>query len=212
MDLESYTAPARQDFDVRPNASQIAAAAKRARATLEADAPPTPRPAATKEQLLLAVAAAVVIVLSLIGMTYQLAGAPKPIATPQPTPRATEPAPAVGPGELRVLSAPPTAAPATPAPTATPQPTEQPTAAPVPAQMAQMAQMAQTGRGLGEQGAEPASEAQLTYLEVVAEQAPHCVRSCDGQPGPSGGDWVAVPTINVVQADVIRLQAPHKVR
>lgn len=198
MDLESYTAPARQDFDPRPNASQIAAAAKRARAALEADAPPTPRPAATKEQLLLALAAAVVIVLSLIGMTYQLAGAPKPIATPQPA------------EELHALSAPPTAR---PAPTSAPKPTIVPSRTPVlvaPLLVAPVQpEQPMTGRGLGEP---PAAEVAPTYLEAVAEQAPHCVRSCDGQPGPNGGDWVAVPTISAEQAEVIRRQIPHEVR
>ena len=73
---------------------------------------------------------------------------------------------------------------------------------------------AQTGRGLGvvEQPA-PVVEAQPpTYLEVVAEQAPHCIRDCDGQPGPSGGEWVAVPTLAPEQLRVVADQVPHKVR
>lgn len=64
------------------------------------------------------------------------------------------------------------------------------------------------GRGLSDAPAVPVAP---SYLENVGAQAPHSPRG-DGQAGPSGGEWVAVPTVNPVQADVIRLQAPHKVR
>jgi hypothetical protein len=65
----------------------------------------------------------------------------------------------------------------------------------------------QTGRGMSN----PPADAPRSYVENVGAQAPHSPRG-DGQAGPSGGEWVAVPTINPVQADNIRLQAPHKVR
>lgn len=73
----------------------------------------------------------------------------------------------------------------------------------------------QTGRGLTVSEAVATPEpppAAPSYIENVGAQAEHCIRSCDGQRGQVGGDWVAVPPISAEQAAIIGAQAPHKVR
>ena len=63
MDLQDHTAPVDFDADYapRPKASQLTAAAKRARATLEDDVPIAPRRTASRQQLVLAAAAGLAI-------------------------------------------------------------------------------------------------------------------------------------------------------
>lgn len=176
----------------RPKASQAVAAAKRAQ---QHDAPSVP-PSSTPHAVPLGIGALVIIAL-MIGMaSYQLSrSGPRPLAlTPQPTTGAPTAAPAV-------FAAPPTAA---PVPTSAPLPT----IAPSPA-ATQPAQPAQIGRGPGVPPAAPT--AAPAYLEVVAAQAPHSPRG-DGQPGPSGGEWVAVQPISEAQGEIIRQQVPHTVR
>lgn len=190
-------------FEPRKGASKLAAAQHRERETepqtTVAVRRPTPSP-------VLAAAIALLIVAGLIVASYQLSGGrPKALAvTPQPTVEA--------PTELaHTFSAPPTAAPAPrTAPIATIAPTRPPVpvAAPVAVPVAPM-----TGRGLGVIEPAPVVEAAPpTYIEVVSLQAPHCVRDCDGQPGPAGGDYVIVPTLAPEQLRVVAEQAEHKVR
>ncbi len=50
------------------------------------------------------------------------------------------------------------------------------------------------------------------YIQNVGAQADHCVRSCDGQPGPSGGDYMIVPTAEPAYLANVGAQTPHKVR
>lgn len=108
--------------------------------------------------------------------------------------------------------------------TPVPTPPTTPSVAPEPAQRvlgALQEPLPQTGRGLGVEPAAVATPAPPaaappapTYLEVVAEQAPHSPRG-DGKPGPSGagsGDWAIVPTLAPEQLQVVQQQKPHKVR
>lgn len=191
--FDDYIDPPRQDFEPRPNASQIYGAKRRE----TTEQPATRQPFIADRQFAITAAAGLVVVALIVMATIQLSGQPRPL---QVTPEPTE-------AQARAFLAAPTRPPAPP--TATIRPTTPPaTAALVAAPVAPP----QTGRGLGVVESVPVVEAQPTYIEVVAEQAPHCVRGCDGQPGPSGGDWVAVPTIVPAQAEVILKQAPHKVR
>lgn len=182
------------DYDPRPDASKQVAAAKRARQQPDQDEQPArARVTLTPRQLQVILGIGAVL---FVGALALMGSWSRPLPPAAPTTQPTE--------ELRALSAPPTPR---PAPTSAPQPTIAPTAIPAPVAPA-LAVPAQSGRGLGQA---PPVEQQPTYLEVVAAQAPHSPRG-DGQRGPSGGDWVAVPPISEAQAEVIRQQAPHKVR
>ena len=182
-------------FEPRPDASQRAAAQHR-----ETEPPPHVAQRQSAPPLVLTAALAVLIVALLIVASYQLSGGrPKALqVTPQPTIGQPTEAP------YNALSASQTRA--TPVPT--PIPALAPTAAPT-----AFSAPPQTGRGLGVVEQQSVVDARPpTYIEVVAEQAPHCIRDCDGQPGVAGGEWVAVPTLAPEQLRVVADQAPHKVR
>jgi len=179
----------------RPRASQEVAKAKRDRRTDDAPTVAMPRDVA---QMLPVAVAVVLIGAVIVALTYSVTRpAPMPLAIPTEAP-------------ARTPSAPPTTL---PAPTSAPIPTIAPTDPPVPTE-AVLAPM--TGRGNGPEVAAPVVEppapaAAPSYVENVGAQAPHSPRG-DGKPGPSGGDWVAVPTISAEQAAIIGAQKPHKVR
>lgn len=155
-------------------------------------------------QQLFAVGAGLIIIVFVIMATFQMS-APKPL---QLAPTPTEE---------------PTLAPATDAPAPTTAPTATPAAlntpAPTKAVLEAPSDPPMTGRGMTlvepeapAQEAAPAEAAPASYIENVGQQAPHCIRTCDGQPGPSGGDWAIVPTGEPQYLNNVGAQAPHKVR
>jgi hypothetical protein len=188
MQITDYEAPARPIDDTPdPRASQRVAAQKR---TWHED----PEPLAHPRQL--APIALIAAALFLIGaLTYGLSRPHVPLRL----------APTEAPAQTfktdRQTSPAPTSAPI--APTAV----ILPTAAPEPAQI---------GRGLTIEMVvatpEPPTAPEPSYIDQVGAQASHCVRTCDGQPGTSGGDWAAVPTAEPAMLEVIGRQVPHKVR
>jgi hypothetical protein len=184
-----------QDYSPRPKASQQVAAAHRAAQHDTEPIEPSELPASTRRQLAIGVGAMVLIALMIAMASYQLSRTPARPLQIQPTdiPASTLAAPATS------APAPSSEATAAIAPTYTPMPTQAP---PI-------------GQGLTLDPivpTDPPAPAEPSYIENVGQQAPHCVRSCDGQPGPAGGDWVAVPTLAPAMLEVIGQQAPHKVR
>jgi hypothetical protein len=198
MDPKDYTTEKVIDFAPRARASQEVAAAKRARPTHDTE-PIQPLVSRSNRHTVPLGVGALVLIALMIGMsTWQLSRTPAKPLQLQPTD-----APA------KSLVAPPTRA---PAPTSEATATAAPTSTPAPTQAPPM------GQGLTVDQAEatptdlPAPTVEPSYIEFVGQQAPHCIRSCDGQPGPNGGDWVAVPTVAPAMLEVIGQQAPHKVR
>ncbi len=193
--LSDYTAPPRQDFDARPNASQVVAAQHRER---ESDDTPTVR--IDDRRYVAAASAGLVIVAFVVLATIQLSGQPRPLQA-RPTVEATASAP------QNALSASQGRATALPTPIPTLAPTAAPTAFSAPPQI---------GRGLSvvepieTQHSASVLEAAPTYLEVVGQQAQHTPRG--GVTGPCEGACAIVPTAAPAQLRIVGAQAPHRVR
>jgi len=196
-----YDAPERpmaEEFAPDPRASQRVAAAKRARPEQPDEAPAAPT--RDPRQLLLGIGALIFVVLMVAAGIWQMATRP-------PAPLAVTPAPTAA--AERVFSAPAQASPAPPQATEAPIPTLTP-AAPV---LVAPDAPPMTGQGMTLAAPAPVVEVSPAdqYIQNVGAQAPHSPRG-DGQAGPNGGDWVAVPTAPPAMLDVIGAQAPHKVR
>lgn len=207
----------------RPDASKQVAAQKRAAQPgrpIHDTEPITPLRTRTRLAVPFGVGSIVLIALMIGAASYQLAqlGSARPLAvTPGPSTQAFLGTPTAEPSDMSAIDA----------PTSTPELPSIPRATPIAPENgagdvlgASGTGRAQIGRGLTIDSAaptptpEPPAEptAAPSYVENVGAQAPHCIRTCDGQPGPSGGDWALVPTVAPAMLEVIGNQAPHKVR
>lgn len=189
MDLTDYEPTAHPiDDKMRPNASQAAAAAHRARET------ETEEKASAPSRLPFAIGALVVALLTMAAISWHLA---------QPPARPLQMAPTDV--SARAFGTDPKVShTASPAPSTAPTATEAPTFTPVPTAAPPV------GRGLGIVQEVTAAPPEPSYISNVGAQAPHTPRG--GVTGPCDGACAIVPTISAEQAVIIGRQAPHKVR
>lgn len=190
----------------RPDASKRVAALHRAvqvgRPTHDTEPiAPLARPA--RRYLPFAIGAAL-IVLIIGAASYQLSRLPsaQPLAI---TPATTMTAPTATESDVAVFTAPSSTPVLAPKPTRIPTPT-------APLMAGQGLTLYTTDNNAVATSTPEPPAPEPSYVEIVGQQAPHCVRTCDGKPGPNGGDWAPVPTVAPAMLEVIGNQAPHKVR